>query len=107
VASQQDKVSVRQIMAVDSPWLYVVYFHTRLTNVSKQQLMQSNIVLEEFIRTGFSSTFKLVKTTHPWFRKSQKVLNYVKLSDDSDLFTLMLCHASEVRKIFKVVNEQT
>jgi hypothetical protein len=99
------KVKIRSVVDHQSPWAYVVYFHVAKPDISRQHNINNHKILEEFIHTSFSSQFKLVKILPLWYRKPNKVLNYVKLSDESDLFTLMLCHPANVRKIFKIINE--
>lgn len=60
----------------------------------------------DFIKTALSGQYKVVKI-QPWQnRKDFKIINYVKLAEESDLFSLMLCHREVVRKVFEIKAEE-
>lgn len=101
----RNPVKVREISTPGSTWQYVVYFFTEASRPASSLAPLHRTVME-FIRTSLSGQFKMVLKNPKWYNRSIKVLNYVKLMDEGDLFSLMLCHREAVRKVFRITNEE-
>lgn len=93
----QKHVAVRKVDTTSS-WRYKVFFHC--LDGHGQELSQHHQSIHDWMRTSLSGSWKVVKITPRWSHRKHKLINYVYLSDESDLFALMLCHREQVRKIF-------
>ena len=67
--------------------------------------MQFTEELSSFIRRTITGKFKLIYTRDQW-RKHVRWLTGIKLEDETDVFTVMLCHGDKFRKIQKLVDEK-
>jgi hypothetical protein len=101
-----EKVTTRKLVVPDSPWRFIAYFFTEDANHPRASLGPQHEAIREFIRNSFSGKYKLVQITSNMYRKTVKLVNYVKMEDEGDLFSLMLCHREVVRKLFEIDNTE-
>lgn len=60
--------------------------------------------LKDFLKSTLSGKYKIGWASNRWSKS--KWITSVKIEDETDLFTLMLCHSELFRKILKLTDEK-
>lgn len=101
LSKKDNKVEVRTLSRQSSePYRFIVYF-TKIERPWSQSDDEGNEIIA-FVR-GFANPYKIVTVKNKFtYGPERRLLDYVKLADESDLFSLMLCHRERVLKIFEI-----
>jgi hypothetical protein len=81
---------------------FILYLNEQGTN-RRENVLQTK-ELKEFLKSAISNKFKLQYESNRWTK--ERWITSIKLEDETDLFTIMLCHNDKFRKIFKLIHEK-
>ena len=95
-------VSIKEVSRenLDPSGVYQFILYTKDKHYGEYDNVRLSRELKEFLRTTMSGKFKIHYGSNSWTKA--RWITSVKLEDETDLFTLMLCHSDQFRKILKL-----
>lgn len=89
---------------LDPSGVYSFILYTKDKHYGEYDNVRFSRELKEFLKTTISGKYKVHYGTNNW--TNCRWITSVKLEDETDLFTLMLCHSDMFRKILKLTDEK-
>lgn len=99
-------VAVKEVSRehLDNSGIYSHILYTKDKHYGEYDNVRQSRELKEFLKSTMSGKYKISWGSNRWTKS--KWITSVKIEDETDLFTLMLCHSDLFRKILKLTNEK-
>ncbi len=89
---------------LDPSGTYNFILYTKDKHYGEYDNVRMSRELKEFLKSTISGKYKIHYGTNNW--TNNRWITSVKLEDETDLFTMMLCHSDLFRKILKLTDEK-
>jgi hypothetical protein len=99
-------VSIKEVPRdhLDTTGVYQYILYTNDKRYGEYDNVRHSRELKEFLKTSMSGRYRIHYASNQW--TTARWITSIKLVDDTDLFTLMLCHNEMFRKILKLTDEK-
>lgn len=89
---------------IDSSGVYSYVLYMKDKHYCERDNIRFSNELKEFLKSALSGKYKIHYANNNWTKS--KWITSVKIEDETDLFTIMLCHSDMFRKIRKLKDEK-
>lgn len=99
-------VSIKEVSRehLDASGVYQFILYTKDKHYGEYDNIRQSRELKEFLKTTMSCKYKIHYGSNGWTKA--RWITSIKLEDETDLFTIMLCHNDLFRKILKLTDEK-